>query len=267
LEKPMISYLFRLLENSDPELAEEELLALGLTDTYLIEDDSSGEILLGGLGPASLPTQTLTLSLLAETKPTAPIDWHAQWAQFAQDFRDGKAHINLASFGAPATLLLAPGPGFGDLSHPTTYLTLSLMAAHVPNQPLLDIGCGSGILTLAALHLGASSAHGLDIDPAALDHARQNALLNHLPATFSLTLPQDQPPSILLMNMILPEQQLVMKEHKKLNALAKLWITSGILASQRTEYLRLTHSWGWKLVEERGQSEWCGFVHVLKKPR
>jgi len=177
------------------------------------------------------------------------INWDEQWAQFAENFYDGKAHISLGN----ATLLLLPGPGFGDLSHPTTRLMLQLMAGRVKNQTVLDIGCGSGILTLAALLLGAKSAIGIDIDPEALVHAKKNAKLNNLNATFTDKIPSKHY-SIALMNMILPEQKAVTKPQ------ADLWITSGILVQQRKEYHALTETCDWKLLEEKRCGEWLGFV-------
>jgi len=214
------------------------------------------------------------------------VDWEAQWASFAENFYDGVAHIDLKRFGGAGDLLLSPGPGFGDLSHPTTRLVLTLMQERVKSQPIVDIGCGSGILGLAALKLGALSLWGLDIDPDAIKHARQNATLNGLEAVFSDEIPDfteersgldpiekariliemefRKKSSILLMNMILPEQKMVMEQKVRLNAIAKTWITSGILVSQREEYLAVTRSWGWELAQELHEGEWLGMVFTTK---
>jgi ribosomal protein L11 methyltransferase len=82
-----------------------------------------------------------------------------------------------------ACLTLEPGMAFGTGSHPTTYLALTLLAQHgavAPNTTLLDVGCGSGILSLAALALGAHRAIGLDTDAQAIRVAADNAALNNL---------------------------------------------------------------------------------------
>ena len=189
------------------------------------------------------------------------VNWEEQWALFAESFSEGKAHIDLSRFGGASTLLLLPGPGFGDLSHPTTYLMLKMMQNRVQNLPVLDIGTGSGILSLAALLLGASSAIGLDIDPEALAHARTNAKLNHLKARFVKALPKSVPASnICLINMILSEQKVALSQIQHYNRLSKLWIVSGILAEQKEKYLRLASAWGWEVQEEHKRKGWLGWV-------
>ena len=72
--------------------------------------------------------------------------WDQQWELFAPQFKEGKAHIDLTDYGVCKTLQLYPGPGFGDLSHPTTRLVLQLMKPHLQQRLAIDIGCGSGIL-------------------------------------------------------------------------------------------------------------------------
>lgn len=79
------------------------------------------------------------------------------------------------------TLFLNPGLTFGTGSHASTQLCLAGLEDYVvPGQPVLDLGCGSGILAVAALRLGASHATGVDIDPKAVDVAYENAALNDL---------------------------------------------------------------------------------------
>ena len=72
-----------------------------------------------------------------------------------------------------------PGLTFGTGSHASTQLCLEGVEAHVqPGDRVLDLGCGSGILAIAALCLGAAQAVGVDIDPKAVDVAYENAALN-----------------------------------------------------------------------------------------
>lgn len=80
-----------------------------------------------------------------------------------------------------ASLFLDPGLAFGTGTHPTTYLCLEWLSENdLEGKTLLDFGCGSGILALAALKLGAKRITGTDIDPQALDASRDNAKRNQI---------------------------------------------------------------------------------------
>lgn len=81
---------------------------------------------------------------------------------------------------------LDPGLAFGTGSHPTTRLCLRWLDEHlIPGQSVLDYGCGSGILAIAAKKLGAGAVLGVDVDPNAVIASRDNAALNAVDVTFS----------------------------------------------------------------------------------
>ncbi len=84
---------------------------------------------------------------------------------------------------------LDPGLAFGTGTHPTTALCLEWLEAHHPPMPktMLDYGCGSGILAIAALKLGVQQVHGVDIDPQALIASRDNAERNGVGAALTLS--------------------------------------------------------------------------------
>ncbi len=82
---------------------------------------------------------------------------------------------------------LDPGVAFGTGSHPTTHLCLKWLDAHVkPGMRVLDYGCGTGILAIAARKLGAGEVEGTDIDPQAVESAAANAAANGVDARFVL---------------------------------------------------------------------------------
>jgi [LSU ribosomal protein L11P]-lysine N-methyltransferase (EC 2.1.1.-) len=88
---------------------------------------------------------------------------------------------------AAINLKLDPGLAFGTGSHPTTRLCLRWLDAQLaPSQTLLDYGCGSGILAIAAIKLGAGLVDGVDIDAQAVASSRDNAMLNAVHARFCL---------------------------------------------------------------------------------
>ena len=86
---------------------------------------------------------------------------------------------------AALNVILDPGLAFGTGTHPTTRLCLRWLDDILRGgETVVDFGCGSGILAIAALKLGAASASGVDIDPQAVTAARRNAEQNGVPATF-----------------------------------------------------------------------------------
>jgi ribosomal protein L11 methyltransferase len=91
--------------------------------------------------------------------------------------------------------MLDPGLAFGTGTHPTTSLCLKWLDEQAWNgEQVLDFGCGSGILAIAALLLGADTAVGVDIDPQAVDATYENATRNHVdPKRISVFLPGDAP--------------------------------------------------------------------------
>ena len=113
-------------------------------------------------------------------------DWATSWQKYYQPIPVGKRIYIVPDWmrGRPVPegrtpLYLNPGLTFGTGSHPTTQLCLELLEGTLrPGDRVLDLGCGSGILAIAALALGASRAAGVDIDPKAADVAFENAALN-----------------------------------------------------------------------------------------
>jgi len=109
-------------------------------------------------------------------------DWQNRWRQYAVDFcfadRLWLVPRDTPAPGEPA-LHLDPGLAFGSGSHPTTRLCLDWLArADLAGRTLLDYGCGSGILALAALKLGSGDVLAIDHDPQALLATRENAAYN-----------------------------------------------------------------------------------------
>jgi ribosomal protein L11 methyltransferase len=136
-------------------------------------------------------------------------------------------------------LTLSPGLAFGTGTHPTTALCLTWLAkASIENQTVIDFGCGSGILGLSALKLGASHVTGIDIDEQALTSTKNNALINHIDETqLTLGYPQDlsEKAAILIANILLSPLLMLrdtFSSHLESNGLLVL---SGILKEQVDE--------------------------------
>lgn len=191
------------------------------------------------------------------------IDWRSQWELHCRYFRDGYLFVNLQEFGGPDRLLkLEPGPGFGDLSHPTTRLSLKLLLKHVKDRIVLDVGCGSGILALAAAASGAKKVYGLDIEDEALEHAKTNAAFNNLEIHWLRPeqMPRLNSDAIAAMNMIRSEQAVAWESLRPLHPQITTWITSGVLAEERDRYLKEAVSREWKVDTVLEEEGWLAFV-------
>jgi ribosomal protein L11 methyltransferase len=164
-------------------------------------------------------------------------------------------------------LRLDPGVAFGTGSHPTTRLCLQWLAQHPPTAAdVLDYGCGSGILAIAAMRLGARSAVGVDIDPQALVAARDNATQNGVDARFHA--PGTEPPGpyrIVLANILAnPLMALAPLLASRTEAGGSI-VLSGILEDQAQEVAAAYSGWfdmstplfeeGWSLVVGRRRSD------------
>lgn len=114
-------------------------------------------------------------------EPAELLDWDTVWRPTVRPFRAGP--LTVAAFGEPGDLVLDVG-AFGTGHHPTTRLCIDRLVERVPDQAVLDVGTGSGVLALVALALGAPRAVGTDIDPLARRVAEQNAARNGLADRF-----------------------------------------------------------------------------------
>jgi ribosomal protein L11 methyltransferase len=124
-------------------------------------------------------------------------DWSQAWKQHYRPISIGQNLIIVPSWlESPQPERIAvridPGMAFGTGTHPTTQLCLELLETCYPGQKsgseVIDVGCGSGILSVAALKLGARRALGVDIDEEAVRVARENAVLNGVSDRFEIAL-------------------------------------------------------------------------------
>lgn len=142
-------------------------------------------------------------------------------------------------------LQLDPGLAFGTGSHPTTRLCLEWLDVHLTKgASVLDYGCGSGILAIAALKLGASSALGIDIDAQAIEASKSNAIQNNVTATFVLP---DQAPvgqfDVVLANILANPLRLLGQMLSERTKTGGTIVLSGILEEQATELSGIYQQW------------------------
>ena len=172
-------------------------------------------------------------------------DWERSWMDGFQPMRFGQRLWIVPSWHAApqpdaVNLLLDPGLAFGTGTHPTTALCLEwLDGQNLDNCSVLDFGCGSGILAIAALLLGAPQAAGTDIDPQALEASRDNASRNSIdPARFPVYLPADlpqQPADVVVGNILAGPLVSLAPQITALVKSGGRLALSGILAEQAEE--------------------------------
>ena len=159
----------------DEEL-QEKLQGLSHIKLYL-EDTQPKEL-------ARLEQVAAKLGLPMQVKPMEETDWEESWKDNYPAVEVGKNLIVVPYWAADETggrtpIILDPGLTFGTGAHASTQMVMEFMESCVKEGfRCLDLGSGSGILSLAALRLGAKSAVGVDIDPKAEDIARENAAYN-----------------------------------------------------------------------------------------
>lgn len=200
---------------------EDALLELGAVSVTL-EDAADQPILEPGVGETPLWDNCIIKALFADDTDTVQAsaqleqltaqslqqswqqledkDWSQEWKKYFSPMKCGERLWICPSWIAPPdpdgiNLSLDPGLAFGTGSHPTTHLCLRwLDKQDLAGQTVIDYGCGSGILGIAALLLGAEKVIAVDNDPQALLATRDNAQRNNIaPQRISTYLPEDLP--------------------------------------------------------------------------
>ena len=155
---------------------QQKLQGLSHIKLYLEDTDTAGMARLTGL--------TEQLNLPMNVSPLPEVDWEESWKDNYPPQEVGENIVVLPYWRADEEtdrlkVILDPGLTFGTGAHPSTQMVMETMEEAVrPGFRCLDLGSGSGILSIAALRLGAQSAIGIDIDPKAEDIARENAAYN-----------------------------------------------------------------------------------------
>ena len=273
----------RLADQPRVERALEDVGALAVTlqDEHLDADDEQA-IFEPGVGELPLwDEMTLTALFNAEAEPMLLLaaldafdpgldwrkarfetvedqDWERAWLDTFQPMRFGARTWIVpwnhdlppeADTADAAIVRLDPGLAFGSGTHPTTALCLrwlDALAAHgeLQGREVLDFGCGSGILALAALKLGAARAVGVDNDPQAITATADNAARNG--DTIAAFLPQDEPVTrypIVVANILASALDALAELLAARTAAGGRIAMSGILAGQEDDLLARFAPW------------------------
>lgn len=208
----------------------------------------------------------------------ADADWENNWKQFYKPMEIGDRLLVVpeweqASDPQRITLRLNPGLTFGTGSHATTRLCLQALDAHIHGgEKVLDLGCGSGILSIAALRLGAASAFACDIDEKCVDVAYENAALNGITRdTYTVRwgdVLHDQQLraemgggyDMVVANIV---ADVIMDLSGSVRDFLKrggLFLCSGIIDDRAEEVLQKLKSDGWDVIEQRSSEGWFSYL-------
>lgn len=180
-------------------------------------------------------------------------DWEREWMthyhpmQFGSHFWVCPSWIEVPDANA-VNLMLDPGLAFGTGTHPTTALCLEWLASEpLQNRSVIDYGCGSGILGIAAILLGASAVSGVDIDPQALTATQDNLVRNgldkeRLPVFFPESF-ESEPVDLVIANILAgPLKELAPTLAELVKSGGQL-ILSGLLIEQADELIGTYSEW------------------------
>lgn len=208
-------------------------------------------------------------------------DWMTAWKQHYRPIPVGEKILILppwleSTYPDRLVIKIDPSMAFGTGSHPTTQLSLALMEKYVqPGRPVIDVGCGSGILSIGAVKLGATSVLAVDIDSASVRATNENAAANDVDNLIFTALgsvaeilqgqyPLRQAP-LVVANILAPViVRLFNEDLARLIAPGGAIILSGILIEQSAEVEAEAESHGLKLLEHLTMGDWIALA--FRKP-
>ena len=207
-------------------------------------------------------------------------DWINNWKTFFKPFRAADNIVIKPTWETyekenedDILIEIDPGIAFGTGSHETTKLCIQALDKYVKKgDSMLDVGCGSGILSIAALKLGAAHATAIDIDEVAVKVAAENMEVNHIPAS-QYTLfdgdlltnsflkvkagtGHDIVVANILADVIIPLTGVIRPHLKK----GGLYITSGIINTKEEEVREALIANGFEILGVEYMKEWCCFI-------
>lgn len=199
--------------------------------------------------------------------------WHTEWKDAFPPLDVGENFVVLAPWhkgSEPAKktpLYIYPATAFGTGYHESTQIALTLLEKYklkIKNNPVADIGTGSGVLFIAAMKLGASQIFARDIDPTVLSEVRNNIAENSLDenkvelAVGDLLKNFDKRVNVLTANILFEPLCTMLPDVKKILESEGIAIFAGLLVRERENFLEAARENGLELADEISKNEWWG---------
>ena len=270
----------------DLEQVVEDIAHIDLIDEALLEKDRSKAFVHLYLEPDASPAEAVAfLSERYESEgiaheitllDCAEEDWRNNWKQYFHPLPVGE-HLMIVpswyeNFDAQGRTVLNidPGLAFGTGGHETTRLCLEMCEKYMqPGDAVLDVGCGSGILSIAALLMGADSAVGVDIDRKAVETAAENAALNGVGDRYtavcgSFTDKVEGRFDIVLANIVADAIIFLSKGVRDFMKENAVYVMSGIIDTRAEEVKREVEKY-FDIIEEHYDGGWACFAAKARK--
>ena len=216
--------------------------------------------------------------LLLTMADVADEDWENNWKQFYKPMEIGSRLLVVPEWEEAADptrvkLVLNPGLTFGTGSHATTRLCLQALDTHIHGgERVLDLGCGSGILSIAALLLGADRAVACDIDEKCMDVAYENAALNgvgrdrytvrwgDVVTDRALRRELGGPYDVVVANIVADVIKALASTVRPLVRKGGIFLCSGIIDDRAEEVAQCLRDNGWTIAETRSSEGWFSYL-------
>ena len=207
-----------------------------------------------------------------ETTTIQDSDWENSWKDYFDILNIGEKFVIVPTWReyeneeGKYVINIDPGMAFGTGGHETTSLCIKNLEKYVkPHDNIIDVGCGSGILSIAASYLTDGSLKAVDLDKLAVDVSRENFALNNLENRIeveeaSLLTKETKKYDVIVANILAHIIELMLEDAYKLLEDGGYFITSGIIKDKKDELLEKMLEQGFKLVEETSDNEWYSFV-------
>lgn len=201
-------------------------------------------------------------------------DWENNWKNYYHPTKIGNKIVICPSWedyevnDCDLVITLDPGMAFGTGTHESTKICIQLLETYcIDKNSLLDIGCGSGILSLASSLLGVDLVDGVDIDPISIKVSKENAKLNNLSninfiqgdLTEKITKKYD----IIVANIVADVIINLVSDIKPYLNMGGIFICSGIIKSREEQVVSFLLDNGFNLIEKKYENDWVGIVSKL----
>ena len=207
-----------------------------------------------------------------ETTTIKDSDWENSWKDYFDILNIGEKFVIVPTWREyeneenKYVINIDPGMAFGTGGHETTSLCIKNLEKYVkPHDNIIDVGCGSGILSIAASYLTDGEIKAVDLDKLAVDVSRENFALNNLENRIvveeaSLLTKETKKYNVIVANILAHIIELMLNDAYNLLENGGYYITSGIIKDKKDELLEKMLERGFKLVEETSDNEWYSFV-------